>query len=197
MAYHQSGTQAENPFEDGTGGAQHGGQHDDQPPPDWLGDENAGAHHVPYQTEERETGHQADWLDENQHQQQQYHDTHADEPEDKPDWLADEEERKARENDPNYFNRDQPYQDVPYADSSNKKKKSAHAADAAAHEDDEYGEYDVEDDEDIEDDGAPRDYWGRKRKKCCDCLWNCCYECCMGFTRPPVCEYRKCWYVCL
>jgi len=179
-------------------------QHDDQPPPDWLGDENAGAHDAPYQTGGETGHHQADWLDENQqHQQQQelqYHDTHADEPEDKPDWLADEEERKARENDPNYYNRDQSYQDVPYADSNNKKKKPVNAADADAREDDEYGEYDVEDDEDdgdIEDDGAPRDYWGRKRKKCCDCLWNCCYECCMGFTRPPVCEYRKCWYVCL
>jgi hypothetical protein len=65
--------------------------------------------------------------------------------------------------------------------------------------------YEVEDGivrDDLNDEYGPettgmtrRDYWGRERKNCCDCIRLCCLSCCRGFRTPPACEPRRLWYV--
>jgi hypothetical protein len=47
--------------------------------------------------------------------------------------------------------------------------------------------------EEIDDRGT--DYYGRKRNNCCDSFVHCCFECLLGFCIPPVCMFRRMWYV--
>jgi hypothetical protein len=54
----------------------------------------------------------------------------------------------------------------------------------------------AEDDEyDEDDDDKPRDFFGRRKYKCCNAMVHCCSNCCRNFFIPPQCEFRRWWYV--